>query len=285
MGSKVIVIGLDGATFGVIDPLIERGYLPNMKYFRREGASQVLHSTVPAVTGPAWMAFATGKKPGRTGIIDFRNLKDPGRYKLEPISSADFAENGSLWDYVGLEGGRVCVFNYPMLSPAYEINGFMTAGVGAVINSDITFPAGLKGELEKIMGGNYTGSVPYIEDIYLENPGLFIKDLNRLLDKNIKAINYLSGRYDWDLFLSVVSGSDFLLHHMWDTWKEYVSGGFDEKIGRAADFIDIWVRIDRFIGQMRRDHPEAGMFIVSGHGFQGIKDVFYIDGSNARDSW
>jgi predicted AlkP superfamily pyrophosphatase or phosphodiesterase len=35
----ILIIGLDGATFDVIDPLIERGIMPCLKSIKEEGAS------------------------------------------------------------------------------------------------------------------------------------------------------------------------------------------------------------------------------------------------------
>jgi predicted AlkP superfamily phosphohydrolase/phosphomutase len=70
---QVVVLGVDGATFEVIQPLREMGVLPNLDRLMTEGAVGHLSSTMPPVTGPAWFALATGKSPGKTGVFDFRN--------------------------------------------------------------------------------------------------------------------------------------------------------------------------------------------------------------------
>jgi len=62
--NKVLVIALDGATFKVIRPLSQLGYLPNLKRLMEDGTSSELLSTMPPVSGPAWHAFKTGKNPG-----------------------------------------------------------------------------------------------------------------------------------------------------------------------------------------------------------------------------
>ncbi len=51
--SRVFVIGLDGGSWNVIDPLIARGKLPNLSRLKKEGAWGKLMSTFPPVTCPA----------------------------------------------------------------------------------------------------------------------------------------------------------------------------------------------------------------------------------------
>ena len=62
---RVLVIGLDGATFGIIKPMIKKGKLPNFARLMREGAFGPLKSTMPPITPCAWTSFATGKDPSK----------------------------------------------------------------------------------------------------------------------------------------------------------------------------------------------------------------------------
>ena len=62
---QVLVLGIDGATFKPIGPMVRSGRLPNFKGLMEEGAWGVLESTVPPVTIPAWVSMMTGKNPGR----------------------------------------------------------------------------------------------------------------------------------------------------------------------------------------------------------------------------
>ncbi len=45
--NKVIVIGLDGATWDVLDRWIRDGTLPNLAKLRNEGSWGILRSTIP----------------------------------------------------------------------------------------------------------------------------------------------------------------------------------------------------------------------------------------------
>src|SRR5262245_49201659 len=75
------MIGLDGATFDVLGPLMERGLMPNLKALAVGGASGILESTKPPITPAAWTTFMTGKGPGKHGIIDFLRY-DPEANRL-----------------------------------------------------------------------------------------------------------------------------------------------------------------------------------------------------------
>ena len=60
---RVLVIGLDGASFDLIHPWIEQGLLPTFKKIIEQGASGPLTTIIPPLTGPAWISFMTGKNP------------------------------------------------------------------------------------------------------------------------------------------------------------------------------------------------------------------------------
>ncbi|HHT9150781.1 MAG TPA: alkaline phosphatase family protein, partial [Candidatus Wujingus californicus] len=62
---KVVVIGIDSATFDVVEPLVEQGKLPVLSEFMKCGAWGRLQSTIPPVTPPAWTSLVTGKNPGK----------------------------------------------------------------------------------------------------------------------------------------------------------------------------------------------------------------------------
>src|SRR5687768_12374040 len=68
---KAAVIGLDGAAWHLVDPLINAGHMPNLGALKQAGAAGTLASTVPTYTPPAWTSAATGVNPGRHGIYGF----------------------------------------------------------------------------------------------------------------------------------------------------------------------------------------------------------------------
>lgn len=81
---RVLIVGLDGATFDVIQPLVEQDRLPNLAKMVHEGAWGAFRSTVPPISPTAWTTFATGVNPDRHGVYDFVRFK-PGTTKRVPV--------------------------------------------------------------------------------------------------------------------------------------------------------------------------------------------------------
>ena len=74
-GTKMLVLGLDGATWDVIFPLLQAGKMPNLKYLVDGGMWGYLNSTNPPMTLPSWSSMLTGCNPGKHGIFDFVHKK------------------------------------------------------------------------------------------------------------------------------------------------------------------------------------------------------------------
>jgi len=126
---KLLVIGLDGATWKMITPLMAQGQLPNLQHLMREGSSGPLRSTIPPVTAPAWSSFMTGLNPGKHGIFQWRTY-DPTNYTGldEQIVTAERLAGKTFWDILGRAGYQVGVITVPMTYPPWEVNGYLLAG-------------------------------------------------------------------------------------------------------------------------------------------------------------
>jgi tetratricopeptide (TPR) repeat protein len=95
-GLKVLLIGLDGADWGLIDPLLERGRLPHLDRLKREGAWGRVRSDAPMLSPLLWTTVATGRSPERHGVMDFL-MRDPDSGRMVPISSS-FRRVKALWN-------------------------------------------------------------------------------------------------------------------------------------------------------------------------------------------
>ncbi len=72
--TRVVLLGIDGGTFSLLEPWMNDGTLPNFAKVRAEGAIGALASTVPPTTPTAWTTCFTGVNPGKHGIYDFREI-------------------------------------------------------------------------------------------------------------------------------------------------------------------------------------------------------------------
>lgn len=113
--TKVLVIGLDGATWNLLKPWSREGVLPTFKRLMEKGVYGNLRSSIPPVTFPAWKCYSTGKNPGKLGVYLFLKL-DMENKKFYFYSSRDF-KSKEVWDYLGGKGYKCGVINMPGTYP------------------------------------------------------------------------------------------------------------------------------------------------------------------------
>ncbi len=143
---RVFIIGLDGATFDVLNPLMAAGRMPNLKQLIDTGTSGILYSTKPPITPAAWTTFMTGKGPGRHGIVDFEKY-DVKTNRLSFNSTYEIREK-TIWEMLSEKGFHVGSINLPMTYPPRRVNGFMISGFETPnTETDFTFPPELKMEI------------------------------------------------------------------------------------------------------------------------------------------
>src|SRR5215813_12823288 len=125
----VLIIGLDGATFELLDPLMELGDLPTLAGLARRGTRAVLRSVVPPITPAAWASFMTGKSPGAHGIYDFR-VFDP-RTHTDTFVTSHALRDATIWELASAAGRRVGVVGLPLMYPPNPCAGTVVAGFDA----------------------------------------------------------------------------------------------------------------------------------------------------------
>jgi hypothetical protein len=72
---RFVLIGLDGADWRYIEPLIARGELPNIASLRERGAWGPLETFKPTKSPVVWTTVATGQVPTVHGIRDYTSLR------------------------------------------------------------------------------------------------------------------------------------------------------------------------------------------------------------------
>ena len=68
---KVFVLGLDGATWDILRPLMDAGDMPNLARLVEQGSSGTLRSVFPPLSPVAWTGVMTGKNSGKHGVFEF----------------------------------------------------------------------------------------------------------------------------------------------------------------------------------------------------------------------
>lgn len=131
--TRTLFIGLDGATFTVLDQLTSdlpgTGVtMPFMKRFLENGACAKLRSTPNPLTPPAWTSIMTGRSPGHHGVFDFiRAEEKAGKIYFTLYDSRDIRTE-TIWSIASRQSRSVVALNFPMTAPPRDINGSLVPG-------------------------------------------------------------------------------------------------------------------------------------------------------------
>lgn len=267
---RMMVIGLDGATFDVLKPMMADGKMPNLKKFIESGTHGILDSTVPPITPAAWTTFMTGKGPGRHGIIDFEKY-DVSTGKLSFNSSLEIHER-TLWQILSDKNKRVGVIGVPMTYPPYPVNGFLVSGFETP-GTDVQFthPPELKDELLKLCP-DYSYRTHWRRKT-LGGDELFktnLEHITRSFDQGLTLATQFGDRYGWDVLMVMYKLVDNLLHKTWRYLDARTAGRWPQ---RAAWVADCFRHLDDVLGQLFEyaAKNKASVMIMSDHGHGSLE--------------
>jgi len=265
MSNKLLVIGLDGASFNVLDPLIESGHLPNIAKLIAGGSRANLETTFPPITAVAWSSFMTGKNPGKHGIFEF--VRRDHRSNREMAVNASFRRGLAIWDLLSDAGKQVIVHNFPCTYPPRAINGLMIADFMTPRGRrDFTYPESLLGELEQKFG-NYR---LHLSQTYAEgNVDAVLDELFDELEYKAKVTEYLMTQYPWDAFFQYFWGTDRIQHELWHIIDDQHPRHDKSEAAAYRDRVyGYFNRVDEIIGRLiQLAGHEPLVLIASDHGF------------------
>ena len=252
---KVLVLGLDGATFKLLEPMAEEGRIPTLARLMDGGARGILESTLPPVTIPAWISMMTGKNPGRLGLYDLLKRVE---YGVEPNESC-FKESNPVWRTLNQYGLKTGVLNVPGTYPPDEVDGFMVTGMMTPsTSSPYAHPTELRSELNSVH--EYEIDVP---PWHITEKDQLVKDIYRVTRKRGDAAEYLIGEYPCDFYMIVFTSSDRIHHYMWHR-EDLVEAYWEELDKVLAKLLDLF-------------DEETTVFVVSDHGFGTLERTFFVN--------
>lgn len=193
---RLLVIGMDGARWDLMEPLLEAGELPTLAALRRRGRWGVLESTVPPESAIAWTAIATGVSPGRSGVHTFFSPDAPRR---------------AFWHLLSDHGRSSLIVAVPKASPQRAFDGVLIGGWTLDARRDFTWPRDLKPHLLR------AGYRPELFDV--RNVDYYREHMQR----RTAVARELLANIDWDLAFVVYEYTDMVGHGFGlesDAWRE-----------------------------------------------------------------
>lgn len=267
--NRIFVIGLDGATFDVITPLIQEGKLPNIAGLMERGSWGTLRSTVPAFSPVAWTSMITGVNPGKHGIVDaFIHHND---YRMSFVNST-YRRYKPIWSILNSLGKSTGVVNVPLTYPPEEVNGFLITGMFTPEHvDDFVYPHELRRHIRE-KAGRYI-----FEAVQSSNMNRVIRSTYEVIEQRDKIFSYLLSAYDLDFYFFVFVETDRIQHSFWKFMDENsdVSASERKKYGRII--ADIYKRLDDSIGRiLKYTTDEDTVMLVSDHGFGYMPRAFAL---------
>jgi len=123
-GDKVLLIGIDGADWKVMLPLLKEAKLPHIASLVEKGTSAWCRTFKPAKSPVVWTSIVTGVGPEKHGIVDFDVEVDPARGLVVPATS-NVRKVKALWNILSEADMRVGMVGWWASWPAEEVNGFI----------------------------------------------------------------------------------------------------------------------------------------------------------------
>ena len=271
--SRLVVVGLDGATFDLIKPWAAAGELPTFARLLADGAHGELLSTLPALTPPAWTSAATGKNPGKHNIFNFYKVSDGGLGKL-PLTPADLRSR-RVWDIANCYGKRAGVVHLPLTYPPESLEGFVVSGIMTPKGvEDYTFPAELRDELAAHVDG-YRFDVD-ADALKIGDLRAFRKDAFDLQRVQTAETLYLLERKQWDLVWVMFHTLDKVQHFFW----RFMDPAHPAHPG-PSEFGDTILEFHRLLDAalaaiLDRLDEATGLLVMSDHGSCALESYFLI---------
>lgn len=274
---KIVVLGLDGATFDLIKPWAAEGHLPVLQRIMREGAYGSLNSTVPPMTAPAWTSFATGCNPGKHRLYDWI-AREADSYRFTPVTALD-GTAPTLYTMLSGYDRKVVALNIPMTYPPVPVNGVMVSGMPTP-STDVTFtyPDSAYQEILKAVGDYilYPDPGEAYSDSGIDS---FLERLYRSADLRMQAFAYLCQRETPDFAMMVFNGTDTVSHAMWkfmdQTHPLHDPSQYD-KYGSAIR--DYYHHVDGLLAGIVESLDEnTTLIIMSDHGFGPFHKFIHVN--------
>lgn len=247
---RVVLVGVDGASWNRIDELIAEGALPHLSGLIARGVAANLSTVEPLISPTVWATVATGRSPEAHGIEDFyvgaRDLRVP-----------------TVFERLARQGLAVGLYDWLVTWPPQRFpNGFV-------------IPGWLRRDprIEPPDAFARAGVEPYVWNVdRLRSQDDFVAGARRETAAKAERFVRLMRAFDLDVAATTYYCVDATSHRFWRAGypDEFAPASAPPPDRRRASVIrDALVGVDRGIGEIVAAlGPADALIVVSDHGFQ-----------------
>ncbi len=285
---RTLLIGIDGATFTVLDGLMADGTMPFLKEFVQQGVRSHLRSTPNPLTPPAWTSLVTGRTPGNHGIFDFIRAEEGPQGLYFTLNTSDDIRCETIWSLISRQGGSISCLNFPVSFPPFHVNGYVIPGfVSWKHLRRSVYPSDFFKVLQEIPGFDVKELSMDMNEEFQSIQWLPPEDYAPWIEHHIRrerqwfgVVRDLLQKSPTDLVSIIFDGADKLQHLCWrfldpelfplnpTEWEQAV----------REQCLEYFRELDGFLREIvALAGSEARVFIVSDHGFCATQDLFYAN--------
>ena len=295
MATQTLFIGMDGATFTVLDHLVnsQDGKDPVMPFLAeiyKNGSRAELESTPNPLTPPAWVSMMTGRTPGEHGVFDFIRAEEAGDDVFFTLYDSRDCLVETIWSMASRQGKRVAALNFPFTAPPpKDLNGFMIPGFIPWRHlrrntAPKDFYDRLKSDMPdfspKELAWDFEQEKQSVEELSDDDRESWVRYHLPREKQWFNIAEYLLVNEDIDLMAVMFDGVDKLQHQAWLFLSpELQKGELSEYHLRMRDLcLDYFRQLDSFLERLiKAAGPDAQVFMCSDHGFTTTDEVIRIN--------
>ena len=285
---RVLIVGIDGATFRVVNRPGAADRLPHLESLARDGVHGPIQSHFPLWSPRIWNSIATGKLPDKHGILGF--VRERKLYR-----STDRKVH-TLWNIASDAGLTVGVINWWNSYPPDRVNGVVVSdhvfprvnesrrmAYRAAPSDDaapLVYPATWQQRSQEILAE--TVNPTSFENIYLGNeelpPWVKTEKLSMAFvdDGRVTRLSLaIEAELRPDLLMVFLPGIDRASHWLWgnlepaDFYPERLRPTPSQRRAGAEALLSYYEYTDALIGTLlARYGPDDLVMVVSDHGFE-----------------
>jgi hypothetical protein len=247
------MLGVDGGSWNVIDPMLERGELPHLAALMERGFHADLDTVEPVTSPVVWTSIATGRSPEAHGVTDF-------------FSTRLTVKTPSAFERLSAAGLRVGLYDFLMTWPPATLpGGFVIPGW--LRRDDAVHPRDVWQRIP---------FEPYVNDYDAAKTSedYLLASRRDVTDKMPRFLAFAKA-FDLDVGATTIYSVDMSSHRF---WHGAFPEEFEEKIpsvleGEGTAVHDAVRGVDLALGELVAAlGPDDTVIMLSDHGFEAREE-------------